>query len=247
MAMSGSASASASGAASGGKPLRVFCAGAARSSLGDLPLAFEARSGVAAEFTLGPVGGLVEKLHAGERADVLVLSHPALEKLATEGLVVAGSIQPIGSVGFAIAQQRGAAPVDVSTPDTLRDTLLRSKSFAYGDPGRGDSSGVHLANVLQRLGIEQAMRLKAVLEPLGLAVANAVAEGRAEIGALQTSIILARDDLQLAGALPQVFQHTTTYAMGVSSDAQAAAMEFLAFFQSAEAKARFAAAGFAPA
>jgi molybdate transport system substrate-binding protein len=228
------------------RPLRVFCAGAARSALGQLPGAFEMRSGIAVDFTLGPVGALVEKFRAGEKADVLILAHLALEKLAAEGTVLANTIRLIGSVGFAIAQRRGAVPIDVSTADTLRAALLTSKSFAYGDPGRGDSSGVHLAGVLERLGIAQAMREKAVLEPLGLAVAAAVAEGRAEIGAMQTSIILAREDLQLAGALPPAFQHTTTYAMALAPAARTGATEFLAYFQSTEAQAQFRAAGFSP-
>jgi molybdate transport system substrate-binding protein len=238
------ASAAADPAAS--QSLRVFCAGAARSALGQLPQAFEKRSGTKVEFTLGPVGGLVQKLHAGEWADVVVLALLPLDKLAVEGMLVAGTIGIIGSVGFAIAQQRGAAPLDVSTPDTLRSALLAAKTFAYGDPRTGDSSGVHLAGVLERLGIAEAMQEKAVLEPLGLAVAQAVAEGRAEIGALQTSIILARDDLQLAGSLPTQFQHTTTYAMAMVQGARAAATEFLACLQSPEARAQFQAAGFAP-
>lgn len=228
------------------RPLRVFCAGAARSALGQLPQVFEKRSGIAVEFTLGPVGGLVEKLRAGEKADVVVLGLLPLEKLAAEGMIVAGTIRIIGGVGFAIAQRRGAAPLDVSTADALRSALLASKSFAYGDPRTGDSSGVHLAGVLDRLGIAKAMRDKAVLEPLGLAVAEAVAAGRAEIGALQTSIILARDDLQLAGSLPAAFQHTTIYAMALVRDARAAATEFLACLQSPAARAQFQAAGFTP-
>ncbi|HEX4326415.1 MAG TPA: substrate-binding domain-containing protein [Burkholderiales bacterium] len=237
---------SANAGAEGPARLRVFCAGAARSALGQLPQAFEQRSGVAVDFTLGPVGGLVEKLRAGEKADVVVLGLLPLEKLAAEGMLVAGTIGSIGSVGFAIAQRRGETPLDVSTTDLLRSALLTAKSFAYGDPRTGDSSGVHLAGVLQRLGIAQAMQDKAVLEPLGLAVAQAVAEGRAEIGALQTSIILARDDLQLAGNLPAEFQHTTTYAMAMVRGAHAASTEFLACLQSPEARAQFRTAGFAP-
>ncbi|HEY4373865.1 MAG TPA: substrate-binding domain-containing protein [Burkholderiales bacterium] len=225
-------------------PLKVFCAGAARSALGNLHQEFERQSGHAVEFTLGPVGALVERLQQGEEADVLVLALGALKKLAQTGAVVPGSIEVVGSVRFAIAQARGAAPIQVGSTADLRNALLQAKSFAYGDPRNGDTSGLHMADVLDRLGITEEIVPKTVLEPMGLKVAEAVAAGRAEIGALQTSIILARDDLQLAGALPDEHQLISTYAMAAVADAPPAALQLLAHLSTPAARAQFVKAGF---
>lgn len=225
-------------------PLKVFCAGAARSALGDLPQSFEAEFGQPVDFTLGPVGSLVEKLQQGEIADVVVLSAAALGKLVRSGAVKPGSVDEIGSVGFAIAQKRGAHPLQVETADKLRQALLDAISFAFGDPAKGDTSGVHMANVIEQLGITREINAKAVLEPMGLKVAEAVAQGRAEIGALQTSLILARDDLQLAGVLPVEYQLVSTYAIGCVTNAPPGAQAFVEYLRSPAARAQFRKAGF---
>jgi molybdate transport system substrate-binding protein len=228
--------------------LKLFCAGAARSSLGDLLDRFEAETGVAVDVKLGPVGKLVEALATGERADAVILSDVALAQLSRQGVIRAETIFPIGSVGFALARKKqdgSAASPAISSADDVRSLLLKCASFAYADPANGDSSGLHMASVIEKLGIQQEMRAKQVLEPLGLAVAEAVASGRAELGALQESIVLARKDLELAGSLPEALQKVTTYAFGMAESASPEGERLGDFLSAPAARARYVSAGFA--
>ena len=223
--------------------LGVFCAGAVKSAITDVVRSFE--SGGAPQFTFGPVGSLQAKA-AREPVDVLILTRPVLEQMALQGKVLADTIIDLGSVGIGIAVRDGVPSPDVSTPDALRTSLLAATSLSYGDPAHGDSSGVHFAAVLERLGIASEVAPKAVLAPLGLAVAEYVANGEAQIGATQASVILARKGIKLAGMLPADLQHITTYSAAVVRGAPAfeAATRFVSYLSSPAAKSKFERAGF---
>jgi len=137
--------------------LIVYCAGAMKAAVADLAGKFERDTGHTLTFTYGPVGGLRTKAVA-ENPDVLILSAPALDEMGSEGHVIRETIVRLGTVGVGIAVRNGAPVPDVSTPERLRSALLAAKSLTYGDPAKGDSSGVHFAKVLERLGIVEELR-----------------------------------------------------------------------------------------
>lgn len=231
-----------------GATLQVFCAGAVKPAILEFVPPFERATGRALQFTFGPVGSLQARVLAGEPADVLILARPALEQLSSRGKMLPETLVDLGRVGIGIAVRRAAATPDIATPEALRQTLLAAKSLAYGDPAKGDSSGIHFAKVLEELGIAREVRAKAVLAPLGLAVAALVDDGEVEMGVTQASVIVARKGIKLAGLLPAGLQHTTTYSAAVAADAAAAeaAKNFVHFLSTPLARLSFAAAGFAP-
>lgn len=226
--------------------IKVFCAGAVKSAIMDFAQAFERDTGYTLQFTFGPVGGLKAKALAGEPADVAILTRPVLEEMAQQGKVIGETIVDLGRVGVGIAVRVGAAVPDVSTPDALRSSLLAAASITYGDPAKGDSSGIHFATVLERLGIAAELSTKTVLAPLGLAVAEMVAKGEVEMGATQASVILARKGITLAGLLPASLQHATTYSAAVMAApaASEAAKRFISYLGSPSARSKFELAGF---
>lgn len=109
----------------------------------------------------------------------------------------------------------------------------------------GDSSGVHFANVLERLGIALQVRVKTVLAPAGLAVAELVRQGDVALGATQASVISACDGITLVGLLPPDLQHITTYSSGIMRHAASpeAAKLFVAYLNTPSARASFDKAG----
>jgi molybdate transport system substrate-binding protein len=145
-----------------------------------------------------------------------------------------------------VAVRADAAVPDVSTPHALRSSLLAAKSLAYGDPAKGDSSGIHFAKVLERLELGKAVGAKTVLAPLGLAVAELVESGEVEMGVTRASVILACKGTKLAGLLPAELQHATTYAAAMMAGSGRAdeAKRFLAHIASPAAKSTFKMAGF---
>ncbi|HSN40378.1 MAG TPA: substrate-binding domain-containing protein [Burkholderiales bacterium] len=226
--------------------LKVLCAGAVKSAIMDFAQTFERDTGHSPQFTFGTVGGLQAKVMAGEPADVLILTRPALEQMARQGKVRGETIVDLGRVGVGIAVRGDAILPDVSTPDALRQALIAAKSLAYGDPAKGDSSGIHFAQVLERLGIAREINTKTVLAPVGLAVAELVEKGEAEMGATQASVIVARKGIRLAGLLPASLQHITTYSAGVAANAASAgtAQRFVSHLTTPSAKSKFGKAGF---
>lgn len=227
--------------------INVFCAGAVKSGLMRIVQGFEKYSGCKVSCTFGSTGTLRDKVVAGECADVVLLNRSSVEQLVRQGRVLADTVVDIGRVGVGIAVRANTALPDVSTPDALRACLCAARSIAFGDPAKGDSSGIHFAGVIERLGIADKIRGKIVLAPLGLAVAEYVSRGEAELGATQATVILACNDLKLAGLLPSGLQHITTYALGVveNGENRSIARELAHYLGAPAARSSFSAAGFA--
>lgn len=225
--------------------LRIFCAGAVRGAMTRLTPALEKETGEKLDFSFGAVGTLRKKVEAGEGADLLILSLPALEELARDGRVQPGSIGELGRVGVGIAVREGARCPVVATPADLAQALLGAATISYGDPAHGDSSGVHFDEVLERLGIKAQLAARTLLAPSGIAVAELVRQGKAELGATQASVIAASPGIVLAGLLPPQLQRVTTYAYAIASGAAsaAAAARMAAFLATPGARSVLDAAG----
>jgi molybdate transport system substrate-binding protein len=223
--------------------LDVLCAGATKAAMMDFSAWFAQRSDIGLNFTFGPVGQLKERILSGAGGQVYVLSRPALQSLSEAGRVQPETIVDVGTVGVGVAVRKGAAVPDVSSADALRRALLDAQSICYGDPAHGDSSGIHFASVIDRLGIREAVEPKLVLAPMGLEVVRMVASGDVQLGATQSAVILANPGVALAGLLPDPLQHLTTYAAGLAVAAGDAAHQVLKSLMSDEARPLFERAG----
>jgi len=224
----------------------VLCAGAVKAALSGLIPGFEMRSGAALDFTYGPVGTLRQKFVAQAQAGVLILNRPTLEQLAAQGRIEHAGIRDIGHVGVGIAVSRHATPPDVSSGAALRHALLQTPSLSYGDPAHGDSSGTHFSSVLEKLGIADQLRAKTHLAGSGMEVVELVGRGAVELGATQSSVILASDQVVLAGLLPPDLQCLTTYAMAPVPQAGPWAQAFVDYLCEPAARVHFGKAGFMP-
>ncbi len=167
----------------------------------------------------GTIAALRKKIDGGETADVLILSHPVLDDLQTQGKVAKDSVVDIGTSYVAVGVRAGAALPDISTPEKLKAALLATKSISYADPAKGGASGVHMAKVIDRLGLTDEMKPKTVLVP-GAQAGEIVAKGEAEMGVAQASEIAAVPGMQVVGPLPGEFNSKITFSAGVGSTAK---------------------------
>jgi molybdate transport system substrate-binding protein len=224
--------------------LAVLSAGAVRAIVSDLADIFRQETGHTVAITPGTVGVLRQKLAAGAPADVVIVSDTALDELARQGAVVAGSRRDIARTAIGVAVKEGAPRPDISTPDALKRALLEAKSIVYVDPAQGATSGIHFAGVLKRLGIADAVKDKTVLWPGGYA-AEALLQGKAELCVHQISELLPVKGVTLVGPLPAELQKLTVYSAGLSTGSASpeAARAFIEFLARPAFKARFAAAG----
>jgi len=224
--------------------LNVLSAGAVRSIVTDLAKAFQDETGHTVKLTFGTVGVIRQKLAAGEKADVVIMTDVAIDDIARQGTVAPGSRTDIGRTAMGVGVREGAPRPDVSTPDALKQTLLAAKSITYVDPAQGATSGIHFASVLQRLGIADAVKSKTTLVPGGYP-AELVAKGEVELVVHQISEIVPVKGVTLVGPLPKELQKLTVYSAGLAaqSDTPEMARAFVGFVTRPAFKPKFAEAG----
>jgi molybdate transport system substrate-binding protein len=226
----------------------VLCPRAVEPPLRAIAHEMSRERGVDVRFVLGTAGALAKRAADGERADVIIGTTARLAELERGGIVAPSTTAAIGDVGVGVAVRAGATAPDIATPEALTRTLLAAASLGYADPARGGTGGTHFARVLERLGIADAVRAKTRLFPQGVQALDALARGEIELAVTPISEIRAHDGIALVGGLPGDLQSRLSYAAAVlsSAAAPAAARTFVARLVSADARARFSAAGFDP-
>lgn len=225
--------------------IHVLSAGAVQEAEKALAAEFEKTTGDHVSFVFGTVGAIQDRLKAGERADVVVLSVSAIEAMAKAHELIGDAGTPLAKVGIGVAVRTGAPQPDISTPEAFRAALLKARSIVYADPAKGASSGIQFTRILNQLGIADAVKPKANLQPGGYVV-EVVARGEAEVGVHNISEILPVKGVVLVGPLPPALQSYTTYAAGVpaTNAAPASARAFVKFLAAPAAARHWTAAGF---
>jgi molybdate transport system substrate-binding protein len=200
----------------GAADIYVVGAGAIEEPFEQLSDAFSRESGHKVHAIFGPVGGMQAKLKGGEKADVIVLSVAAMDELEKAGSLVAGSRAELGRATAGVAVRTGAPQPDISSPDAFKKALLAARTVAYTNPAAGGTAGIYMTGLLERLGITEEVKKRAVLQSSGSAVADAVANGAAEIGISFTSELLPNKGVKVVGPIPQSIGLIVTYAGGVA-------------------------------
>jgi molybdate transport system substrate-binding protein len=229
------------------EPLTVLCAGAASAIVERIAHEFERTHGRTVVVTEGTTGQVRAKLAAGEHADVVILSAPALDALTTNGGILAGTRVDLGRTGIAVGVRAGAVAPDVSTPDALKAALLAAPSIATTDPASGASSGIYFAGLLQKMGIAGAVRPKETLVEGGFSC-DVVAAGKAALCVQNLSEIVPVRGVVVAGSFPAALQNYITYSAAVAkgSTAPADARAFIADATSPVRAPLWKSAGFQP-
>ena len=228
--------------------LDVLCAGAVQGLIEALQARFERDANATLRLRFGAVGALRVALAGGAPCDVMIATEAMLRELAAAGEVGAGSVRPVGAVRTGVALRSGEPVPRLDDAGDLRAALLAATLLHVPDLERS-TAGAHIAGVLARLGIEDAVRPKLVTHANGAAAMQALAsEGPAgALGCTQISEIRRTPGL-IAGALPEPFALSTVYAAGIATRAIAPALaQRLVDLLSAPAQAaRRAGLGFDP-
>ena len=210
--------------------LKVMCARSMHVAVGAIGQAFAQQGGHAVAFDFGTVGALQGKLDAGETADVVMLSAPAIDKLAQAGKLVAGSRNDVARTFIAFCIREGAAKPDFASREAFVRLLHAALAIASSDPAVGGSAGVHLAKTFEREGLAAMMQAKSLPQQSGVEVAKRVVEGKAEFGLTLSGEVASVAGAVIAGPLPAPFGQDTIYSAAVmaGSTAKEAAADFIA-------------------
>jgi len=229
--------------------IKVMSAGAVESMVRQLGPAFERQSGHTLNLNFGTAGSLRARLEGGERADLVILPAAIIEAMEKAGTFVRGSRTDLGRTVTGVAVKVGTPPPDISTPEAFKRALLEAKGVSFSDPKAGGSSGNYFAGLLEKLGIAEEIGKKAVLRKRGYEVAQAVADGRVDIGTTFISELLTVKGVTVVGPLPGDLYHANTYtaAIPAGSTQRDAAFALLRVLTNAETRDRWVEAGLEPA
>jgi molybdate transport system substrate-binding protein len=224
--------------------LKVFSTHAVQGALLGLVARFEAAHGATLAVDYDPTSRVLERIAAGETADVAILTRGGIDELAGHGILEAGSAVDLGRSWVGLAVKAGAPRPDISTPEALTAALIAARSLAYSSHG---ASGLFFAGLIERLGIADSVNAKATLIPSGFTAAL-VARGAAEMAVQQLSELKAVPGVDIVGPLPASLQTPTLFSAAAFEGATRAdlARAFLAALCTDEAAAACRAGGLEP-
>ena len=225
--------------------LRIMGAGPFERTIEELAATFTRDTGHKVTGMYNTVGWLQDRLKAGEKPDVLILTASAMEAMEKAGSLVAGSRVEVGVATTGFAVRAGAPAPDISTPEAIKKTLIAARSVAYVDPAGGGTTGIFFAGFLTRLGIADEVNRKAIRPQRGSQVADAIADGRAEIGTTNVSELLPNKGVKVISPIPDPHGLVINYVGGIAAGSanREVARSFLAVLTSAAAREKLKAAG----
>lgn len=179
---------------------------------------FSARTGIHVTVVSDTAGGVQKRMEQGEKFDLVIGTQAVMETLTRDGKVAA-THSDLAQMVAGIGAKNGAPKPAIADGAAVKATLLAAKNIAYVDPAMGGITGVFFLQQADRLGIGKDVRAKAVLEPNGSGVAEAVASGRAQYGVTLISEMLPNKSVTV-WPLPDDLQMTTIYAAALATNAE---------------------------
>jgi molybdate transport system substrate-binding protein len=213
-----------------------------KTALNSVGTLWQARTGTRVNVFVAPTDLSYAQIDRGARCDVIfALAGSATKDAARRKIIVADSIERAFRNSLVlIGSEAGATP---SPNARLADIskLIAGKRLAIANPDR-DTAGAHAADLLRRIGIgvDDGNRSVAVAES-SAGVVNLLATSKARLGIVYATDAAA--GFKLMVPLPALDLAPIDYVVAQARDPAMDTRPFIAFLQSAEAKAALKSAG----
>jgi molybdate transport system substrate-binding protein len=204
--------------------LNILSGGAAQGLVKSLTATFKAKTGLDIEGEFGAVGAMAGKLREGTPTDIVILTAALIADLARENLVAKDSIADVGLVETAMAVRAGDPLVSADDAASLRAAFLGADAIFVPDTTKS-TAGIHVAKVLQQLGIADEVAARLQIHPNGATAMRHLAASKAvrPVGCTQSTEIISTAGVVLSGSLPPGCELATVYTAAVTSHAAYAA------------------------
>ena len=213
-----------------------------RDPLQTLTAAYRRDHGVSAALSFGASSALADQVAKGG-VDLIVCAQSWAEMMDKEGRLKPGTrADLLGDHLVLIAPARQRENITLKQGAPLAAMLAGGK-LALADPDK-TQTGRFARAALESLGLwnEVAQNL-APATNVRAALAQ-VADGTAAFGIVYRTDLQGHDEVRIAGTFPDDSHPPIAYSFALTANAAPAARDFLAFLESREAMARYAAAGF---
>ena len=222
--------------------LKVLAGGSLNSVLTELGPQFERASGHKLIIHFDTTPNLIKLATSGDPFDLGVVPIDVFKDDAAK----ARFRPPIefARVGYGVAVRAGAPKPDVSTLAAFKKTLLDAKSITFLP---ASAAGAYILKMFERLGIDEAMKAKTVVQSQPGQIVPAVIKGDAELAVFVNNVLTA-PGVELAGPFPAEVQQELVFPAAIAADAKeaAAAKAFIDFLTSPAAVSVIKAKGMTP-
>jgi molybdate transport system substrate-binding protein len=224
--------------------LQVLAGGAMTSPLKELGAQFESASGHKLVFRFGTTPELIKLATAGGPFDLGIVPREVLKDATAQAQFAPEPTVDIARVGLGVAVRSGAPKPDISTPQALKQTLLRAQSIAFVPES---AAGYQVSRAFDRLGIGEAMKAKTKVQAAPAQIVQAVATGVAELGVFLVNVLTA-PGLDVVGPFPVELQQEIVFTAGTATNSKEteAARAFIAYLKTPAAASVIKARGMTP-
>jgi molybdate transport system substrate-binding protein len=164
---------------------------------------FDTSTSINRRFVAGTLAGV----------NVLVTGNNTIDQAIKDGKAISDTRVHVGKVGVGVAIRKGARHPDVASADGLKASLLQADAVVYSQ----GASGVYVQTLLQKLGLTEQLKGRAVQLATGADMIERIQKSRGnEIGMTQISeVIRAQEEsggaVVLVGPLPAAIQNFTIF------------------------------------
>jgi molybdate transport system substrate-binding protein len=228
--------------------INVMSGGAPREALNVLIPQFEQATGHHVKMTYVLISALRQRIADGDAPDMVIMPTTAINGLIKLGRLKQDGYQSFGTVRLVVIARKGAVRPDISTPDAFKDALLKAHSVVYSTP-TATPSGAHMAQLVNRLQIADAIEKKVHYRPALEGGVQMVSDGTAEIGIYPASEVVHVSGVDQIGSLPESLQLSLVYAGAITTASTSAepARAFIKFLAAEDNRRAWQDAGFQPA
>jgi molybdate transport system substrate-binding protein len=224
--------------------LQVLAGGAMAGPLRELAAQFESATGHTLVFRFGTTPELIKLATTGGPFDLGVVPREVFKDAAAQEQFASGPTTDVARVGLGVAVRSGAPKPDISTPEALKQTLLKAPSIATIP---ASAAGAQVLRVFERLGISEAMQVKTKAQTGPAQIVEAVTQGEAELGVFLINVLTA-PGLDVVGPFPAELQQEVVFTAAIAANTKEAeaAKAFITYLTTPAATAVIKAKGMNP-
>lgn len=225
--------------------LKIIAGGSMTAVLNELGPQFERTTGHKVTVQFGSTPQLIKQVTSDAPFDLGVVPIEVYKDAVARERFAPGPTIDIARVGYGVAVRAGAPKPDVSSPEALKQTLLKAQSIAMLPES---AAGAYVLSVFAKLGIADALKPKIKAQATPAQIPQAVAKGDAEIAVFLTNVLIA-PGVELAGPFPGELQQELLFSAAVAAQTKdaGAAKEFINYLWTPWSEATIKAKGMNPA
>lgn len=223
--------------------LQVIAGGATTASMKEISTQFEKATGHKLVIRFGTTPELIKMANEGGPFDVGLVPREVFKDAAALAKFANGSVD-IVRAGLGLAVRAGAPKPDISTPEALKQALLKAQSIGAIPES---AAGYQITAAFERMGITDAVKSKIKVQKGPGQLVQALAGGEVEVGVFLSNAMTA-PGVDVVGPFPGDLQKEVFFmaAPAVNTKQAEAAGALVQYLKSPEAVAVFKAKGMTP-